>query len=137
MFKRVLSAVFCAFLCLLVAGLVAHAQTGTWSRQTPGTMTWLRTVFFVDQNRGWAAGGKGTLLHTDDGGKNWKITYTSIDDVVRDIFFVDEQNGWLVCEANQYRLKTDQDPRSYLLKTTDGGANWTRVELKGDRKSVV
>jgi photosystem II stability/assembly factor-like uncharacterized protein len=137
MFKRVLNAVFCAFLCLFVAGSIAHAQTGAWAKQAPGTMTWLRTVFFVDQNRGWAAGGKGTLLRTENGGKTWKVTYTSVDDVVRDIFFIDEQNGWLVCEANQYRLKTDQDPRSYLLKTTDGGVNWTRVELKGvDLKAV-
>ena len=98
-------------------------------------MTWLRSVFFVNSNRGWAAGGKGTVLSTDDGGKTWKVSYTSIDDVVRDVFFVDERKGWLVCEANPYRLKTQEDPRAYLMKTTDGGNKWTRVDvMRADQK---
>ncbi|HEV2836063.1 MAG TPA: YCF48-related protein, partial [Pyrinomonadaceae bacterium] len=84
-------------------------------------MAWLHSVFFIDHNRGWAVGSKGTLLRTDDGGRNWKTTAASTDDVVRDIFFVDEQNGWLVCEVNIYQLKTNDDPRAYLMKTTDGG----------------
>jgi len=127
--KFVRNAVSSALLCLLAAAASAVAQTGTWARQKPGTMTWLRSVFFVNANRGWAAGGKGTLLSTDDGGKTWKVSYTSIDDVVRDVFFLDERNGWLVCEANPYRLKTMEDPRSYLMKTNDGGNNWTRVDV--------
>lgn len=134
MFKSAFNALSCAVLCLLVAGTTTAqegAKEGTWSRQTAGTMTWLRSVFFINAERGWAAGGKGTLLSTEDGGKTWKITYTSVDDVVRDVFFVDEQNGWLVVEANQYRLKTNEDPRAYLMKTADGGKNWKRVELKG------
>ena len=130
MFKSALNAVRCAVLCLLVA-TATIAQEGSWTRQTAGTMTWLRSVFFINPERGWAAGGKGTVLSTEDGGKTWKVTYTSFDDVVRDVFFIDEQNGWLVVEANQYRLKTNEDPRAYLMKTTDGGKNWKRVELKG------
>src|SRR5690348_11574355 len=130
MFKSALNAVSCAVLCLVVAATTT-AQEGSWSRQTAGTMTWLRSVFFINQERGWAAGGKGTVLSTADGGKTWKATFTSVDDVVRDVFFIDEQNGWLVVEANQYRLKTNEDPRSYLMKTADGGRNWKRVELKG------
>ena len=94
-------------------------------------MAWLRSVFFIDQNRGWAAGSKGTLLRTDDSGKSWKEMSASTRDIVRDIFFTDEQNGWLVCEVNAYELKTNEDPRAYLMKTTDGGNKWTRVEIKG------
>ena len=135
MFKPALNAVACASLCLLAAVSTAFAQAGTWARQKAGTMTWLRSVFFVNANRGWAAGGRGTLLSTDDGGQTWKVTSTSFDDVVRDVFFIDEQNGWLVCEANPYRLKTMQDPRSYLMRTSDGGNHWTRVEIvRADQK---
>ncbi|HEY8411339.1 MAG TPA: YCF48-related protein [Pyrinomonadaceae bacterium] len=129
MIKPAFNAVCCALLCLLAIASTAVAQTGTWVRQKAGTMTWLRSVFFVNQNRGWAAGGKGTVLSTDDGGQTWKVSYTSFDDVVRDVFFTDEQNGWLVCEAHPYRLKTNDDPRAYLMKTTDGGNKWTRVEI--------
>lgn len=132
MFKPATKVVSCACLCLVVA-LTAAAQApqaGTWARQPAGSMAWLRGVFFIDQNRGWAAGSKGTLLRTEDGGRTWKATAASTEDIVRDVYFIDEQNGWLVCEVNQYQLKNLDDPRSYLMKTTDGGANWTRVEIK-------
>ncbi|HXQ69155.1 MAG TPA: YCF48-related protein [Pyrinomonadaceae bacterium] len=117
-----------------MAALTAAAQStaaGAWNRQPSGSMAWLRGVFFIDQNHGWAAGSKGTLLRTEDGGRTWKGTSASTDDIVRDVYFIDAQNGWLVCEVNQYQLKSVDDPRAYLMKTTDGGANWNRVEIKG------
>ena len=55
----------------------------------------------------------------------------STEDVVRDIFFIDDQNGWMVCEVNAYQLKTKEEPRAYLMKTTDGGEHWKRIEIKG------
>lgn len=129
MFKLASKGVCCVLLCLVVAA-AAFGQ-GAWAKQPAGSMAWLHGVFFIDQNRGWAAGSKGTLLHTEDGGRTWKPSASSTDDVVRDVFFVDQQNGWLVCEVNQYQLKTVDEPRAYLMRTTDGGANWTRVEIKG------
>ena len=119
-----------AFLLLLLIASPALAQSGTWARQPAGTMAWLRSVFFLDQNRGWAVGSKGTLLQTTDGGNTWKARSASTDDVVRDIFFIDERNGWLVCEVNVYQLQTVDEPRAYLMKTTDGGEKWNRIEIK-------
>jgi photosystem II stability/assembly factor-like uncharacterized protein len=116
---------------LLLVASTTLAQSGTWARQRAGTMAWLHSVFFLDQNRGWAAGSKGTLLQTLDGGNTWKQRGASTDDVVRDVFFIDEKNGWLVCEVNAYQLKTNDEPRAYLMKTTDGGEHWNRVEIKG------
>ena len=141
--RRDLSFLSCSCLLLVLLNFVSVAQTaqtrprtlagsaGTWARQPAGTMAWLRSVFFLDKNRGWAAGSKGTLLRTDDGGKTWKERGASTRDIVRDVFFIDEQNGWLVCEVNVYDLKTNADTRAYLMKTTDGGNNWTRVDIKG------
>ena len=131
MFRAAAKAVSEVVLCLALAGPTATAQSGAWTKQPAGTMAWLHSVFFIDENHGWAAGSKGTLLQTEDGGRTWKATSASTDDVVRDIFFLDPQNGWLVCEVNQYQLKTNEDPRAYLMKTTDGGEKWTRVEIKG------
>ena len=130
--------IVCISLVLLILVLPARAQTGSWMRQKAGTMAWLRSVFFLDHNRGWAVGSKGTLLRTVDGGRNWQSRGASTNDIVRDIFFVDEQNGWLVCEVNAYELKTADEPRAYLMKTTDGGEKWQRVELKGfDINSIL
>lgn len=119
--------------CLLILSTVfsAAAQSGSWVRQKAGTMAWLRSVFFHDQNRGWAAGSKGTLLHTTDGGQSWQVRANVGNDIIRDIFFLDQQTGWLVCEVNAYELKTKDEPRAYLLKTTDSGETWKRIEVKG------
>ena len=129
--NRFVSVCSCSLLLLLLLPLSALGQSGTWARQRSGTMAWLHSVFFLDQNRGWAVGSKGMLLQTLDGGNTWKPRGASTDDVVRDIFFTDDQNGWLVCEVNAYQLKTSEEPRAYLMKTTDGGNNWKRIEIKG------
>ncbi len=120
-----------SLLFLLLVSLSSLAQTGTWARQPAGTMAWLHSVFFINPNKGWAAGSKGTVLYTVDGGNTWKSHGAPTGDVVRDLFFIDENNGWLVCEVNAYQLKTKDEPRAYLMKTTDGGENWKRIEIKG------
>jgi photosystem II stability/assembly factor-like uncharacterized protein len=122
-----------AFVCFSLSGcaLGVSAQTGAWARQPTGSMAWLHSLFFLNQNDGWAIGSRGTLLATVDGGKTWEPKPSSTTDVLRDIFFVDENNGWLVCEVNVYELKTKDQPRAYLMHTTDGGQHWERVDIKG------
>jgi photosystem II stability/assembly factor-like uncharacterized protein len=132
--SRIAFSCSCMLLLLLFVSSVSAqsgASTGIWARQPAGTMAWLHSVFFLDQNRGFAVGSKGTLLQTVDGGNTWNPRGASTDDVVRDIFFVDEKNGWLVVEVNAYELKTKEEPRAYLMKTTDGGEHWKRIEIKG------
>ncbi len=129
-------------LCLVLLSIIpatsqTGTQTGSWVRQKAGTMAWLRSVFFLDHNRGWAVGSKGTLLKTVDGGVNWKPAAAPTTAIVRDIFFLDEQNGWLVCEVNIHELKTKEQTRAFLMRTIDGGENWTRVELKGIDVNLV
>jgi photosystem II stability/assembly factor-like uncharacterized protein len=92
-------------------------------------MAWLHAVYFLDQNRGWAVGGKGALLSTTDGGKTWAVMRSPTEDALRDLYFADEKNGWLVCERSIYVLKEKDEPRTYLLKTMDGGATWRFVNV--------
>jgi photosystem II stability/assembly factor-like uncharacterized protein len=92
-------------------------------------MAWLHAVYFLDQHRGWAVGGKGALLSTTDGGKTWAQMRRPTEDALRDLYFADEKNGWLVCERSIYLLKEKDEPRTYLLNTTDGGATWRRVNV--------
>ena len=125
--RRVSAACF----LLLVLSTSAWAQRGAWARQNSKTLSWLHGVFFLDQSRGWAVGSKGALLATEDGGKSWEARPKPSDDVLRDIYFADPLNGWIVCERNIYQLKSNSDPRTYLMNTTDGGENWKRVTMAG------
>lgn len=123
--------------CLLLA---AHSSTPTahgsqlaaqpaWDKQKTGTFAWLHSVFFVDESRGWAAGGKGALLSTRDGGATWEVRKPPTEDALRDIFFQDAETGWLVCERSIFKPMEKDESVSYLLKTSDGGRTWSRVEV--------
>jgi photosystem II stability/assembly factor-like uncharacterized protein len=119
-----------AFTLLLVCSSLANAA-GAWTTQRSGSLAWLHAVYFLDENQGWAVGGKGVLLSTTDGGRVWRARPRPADDALRDVYFSDEQNGWLVCERSIYDLKTNDEPRTYLLRTTDGGATWKKVNVIG------
>ena len=93
-------------------------------------MAWLRSVYFLDQDHGWVAGSNGTLLRTTDGGETWKRLLPLTRDTLHDVYFANENVGWLVVERDLLKLKTNDEPRSYLLKTEDGGFSWRRVFLK-------
>ena len=75
-------------------------------------------------------------MATSDGGKSWHQKAQPAPDVLRDIFFIDDQNGWLVCEVNIYELKRKDDQRTYLMKTTDGGQTWKRIDISGAEVDV-
>src|SRR6266567_2336546 len=62
----------------------ANGQTTGWIRQRSGTLAWLHSIYFLDQNRGWVVGSKGTLLATIDGGKTWQSRPRPAADVLRD-----------------------------------------------------
>jgi photosystem II stability/assembly factor-like uncharacterized protein len=109
--------------------LPAAAHGAAWEKQRTGTFAWLHTVFFVDERRGWAAGSKGALLSTSDGGATWELRKPPTEDALHDIFFQDAETGWLVCERSIFKPMEKEESVSYLLKTTDGGANWSRVEV--------
>jgi photosystem II stability/assembly factor-like uncharacterized protein len=137
--SRFLATAYCLLptaFCLLLTGFLwlttgpqAFAQRGTWVRQPAGTFAWLHSVFFLDQNRGWAVGSRGALLATEDGGRSWVARPRPSEAVLRDIYFSDARNGWVVCEKNIYELKTKDEPRAFLMKTSDGGASWKRINM--------
>jgi len=130
--RFVLLTAHCTLLTLLfLYTSIAHAAPGAWRKQSTGTLAWLHSVFFLDQNRGWAAGSSGVLLSTFDGGRTWTAKSRPTEDTVRDIYFANEENGWLVCERNIYELKAKDEPRAYLLATSDGGAHWKRTLMRG------
>jgi photosystem II stability/assembly factor-like uncharacterized protein len=117
--------------CLLPTAYCRLPSQGEWRRQESGTFAWLHAVHFIDRGRGWAVGGKGALLSTENGGADWRPMPSPSEDTLRDIHFADAQTGWIVVERDIYKLRTQDEARSYLLRTADGGAAWTRVEVVG------
>jgi photosystem II stability/assembly factor-like uncharacterized protein len=109
--------------------LPSAAQAAAWEKQRTGTFAWLHSVFFVDERKGWAAGSKGALLSTSDGGATWEVRKPPTEDALRDIFFHDAETGWLVCERSIFKPMEKDESVSYLLKTSDGGRTWSRVEV--------
>src|SRR5882724_1620089 len=119
------------FLLLLTAHCALPTVSASgWQRQRTSSMAWLHSVFFLDQNRGWVAGSRGTLLATTDGGAHWRSLVHPSEDTIRDIYFADELIGIIVCERNIYDLKANTEARAYLMKTADGGEHWQRVVMR-------
>src|SRR6267154_319615 len=81
------------FFLLLTAHCSLLTASAAWTRQPSGTMSWLRGVFFLDQNRGWVAGSGGTVLETSDGGQTWRRLNTLTKDNLRDVYFANEKIG--------------------------------------------
>jgi photosystem II stability/assembly factor-like uncharacterized protein len=115
---------------LLLCFVCLQTANAGWTKQVSGTFAWLHSVYFTNQNKGWIAGSRGTLLITDDGGKTWKQNQSFTQDNIRDVYFSDEKNGWLLCERDIYGGEGFSP--SYLLKTSDGGANWEKAKIVGE-----
>ncbi|HUQ31595.1 MAG TPA: YCF48-related protein [Pyrinomonadaceae bacterium] len=140
--RSTLPAVLCLLLlppaahCLLPTA-IAHcllptaSAAGAWTKQRSGSLAWLHAVYFLDERKGWAVGGKGALLSTEDGGETWRVNKRPTEDALRDVYFSDDLQGWLVCERSIYDLKEKDEPRTYLLHTADGGATWKLVNVIG------
>lgn len=117
--------------CFLLSAFcfLPSAYCSSWTRQNSGTMAWLHAVHFLNRNHGWVAGSKGTLLETTNGGQTWTKVHLPTEDNLRDVYFANDHDGWLVCERDVFKLKTNDEARSYLLRTNDGGLTWQRVPL--------
>jgi photosystem II stability/assembly factor-like uncharacterized protein len=73
----------------------------------------IKSVFFVNENEGWAAGKGpgGFIVHTTDGGENWEIQLgelNSTDKYFDDLLFLDQKHGWAVQDKEK------------LVRTSDG-----------------
>ena len=97
-------------------------------RSTDGGNSWNPTetagIFhFADANNGWAFGTQGIyhfILNTTNGGAGWSLQYAdSTPGAFNAIQFTDISNGWVVGDSGK------------IIKTTDGGSNWTPVTNTG------
>lgn len=82
----------------------------TWTVLTTGTSAYdLKSVFFIDQNNGWAVGD--IILKTTNGGTSWTQQFP--DSNFWDVYFTNLNTGWVI---GGYGL---------IKKTVDSGVTWT------------
>jgi photosystem II stability/assembly factor-like uncharacterized protein len=121
--RKLVSATF----LMIFLSLFCQPAFAGWVKQRMNSFAWLQGVYFLNEQKGWIVGSRGTILATPDGGATWDKLKSGTDDTIRDVYFFDEQNGLVLVERNRYQLN-DSAP-SYLMKTTDGGARWEPVEI--------
>ncbi|MGE5680769.1 MAG: YCF48-related protein [Bacillota bacterium] len=118
----------------------------------------LYDIQFTDSVNGWAVGYWGTIMKTNNGGKNWNILQTPIKDLLINVYFVTPDKGWCSSYSrvtystingglswdtvkalnNKYVIKMQfinenigfavVDDPSNLLKTKDGGNSWSKLD---------
>jgi photosystem II stability/assembly factor-like uncharacterized protein len=118
-FRNIIVVLLCIF-------FVQTAQA-EWKRKKLTVLSWLHSVQFINEQKGWIVGSKGTFLYTLDSGTTWRKKKNFTEDTIRDVHFFDENNGWILCDRNVYSLG-NQAP-SYLQKTSNGGETWEKVDF--------
>ncbi len=92
----------------------------------------LESVWFVDADNGWAAGGYdlpyvnrsyGVILRTTNGGKSWRKVENLVVPRIKQIRFADRRNGWAVGETS------NMSPNGIFF-TSDGGMTWSSQPSK-------
>ena len=90
------------------------ANQGGWCRTAPVEAgNDALDVSFVDSTHGWAAGTRGIIRHTSDGGQTWQEQDSGTTSYLSQIHFQDRQRGWVFSDSTRT-----------LLRTIDGGRIW-------------
>ncbi|NBO64094.1 MAG: hypothetical protein EBU88_04480, partial [Acidobacteria bacterium] len=81
-------------------------------------------VRFADDKTGWAVGANGTLLRTEDGGRNWDRQNVNVKGYLYHIDIRGKDNAWIVGD------------KGVILRTSNGGESWERVAVDTTRSLV-
>jgi photosystem II stability/assembly factor-like uncharacterized protein len=99
----------------------------SWDQQFAGSNDSLYSFFFIDSLTGWC----GRNLKTTDGGESWQIIQTNLSSSPLEINFLNSNLGFC-------RIMVQFSPGGYyypqLFRTSNGGLNWTWVDLGFDQE---
>lgn len=103
-------------LLILTGQLTALSQ---WKFQSSGTNEMLLSVYFTNDNTGYAVGNGGVILKTYDGGSHWSKTIEGSTDNLISVCFSDAKNGYI--------LGNDYWGTNFIMITTNGGSTWAKT----------
>ena len=87
----------------------------TWNKAEIDIDAQLASIYFLDENHGWAIGEKGKIIATTNG-RDWEIQTSKVDNPLKGIYFVNTDIGFAV-GANDT-----------ILSTKTGGRTWKVVQ---------
>jgi photosystem II stability/assembly factor-like uncharacterized protein len=88
-------------------------------------------IYFLNAFNGIAITYYGNIYRTIDKGNNWTLQYTNqtSNQPFFQIFFTDSNVGYVIGGSNSCSGSNCTPPGYLILKTIDGGQNWTKVFL--------
>ena len=104
----------------------------TWEKQSSEFNSRIQTVFFIDDNTGFASLNRGfddndsLFLKTVNGGKTWIKTFIGDYATMPCLRFFDEKNGLAVIITDHVKPNSK---KHFIAKTSDGGDNWEFLDL--------
>jgi len=117
-------------------GWMYYPGSSLLKNTTNSGMTWnslpsfsgnLNSIFFVNQDTGWATSTSYTnyIYMTTNGGVNWVGKYNNLNLIYYEIYFANSQKGWV------------SGPSYKVCVTTNGGNNWGTQNIQGDYSSKL
>ncbi len=89
--------------------------------QESGTSSTLKSITFINENTGFAAGNFSTLLRTTNGGINWlDVNLSSSNSSYSCVLFANSTTGFVVSDDGE------------IIKTTNAGLNWQITDMGAD-----
>ncbi|CAI8709834.1 WD40/YVTN/BNR-like repeat-containing protein [Pseudomonas sp. IT-P176] len=104
--------------------LYSDDQGSTWTQAKVPSRQLLTSVFFIDDQHGWAVGHDAQILASADGGVTWTKQFEDLkrEAPLLDVWFKDASNGFAVGAYGA------------LLETTDAGKTWEDVSDRLDNE---
>jgi len=114
------------FIALLILAIPSCRETPPIEGNQPSlsiiTPNHLLGVTSPAKDHIWIVGLNSTILHSNNGGRNWLYQKSPIEIDLYDVFFIDLENGWAVGKHGT------------ILRTENGGKEWIKVDTLTDQR---
>lgn len=105
------------FFAFSLLSFVSMGQDG-WEEQASGSTDNLNSIFFFNENSGFAVGNNGTAIVTSDGGSNWSsLNSITSSENFQKIYFQNSNDGFLLTQNGM------------IYKTSNGGTSWSNQSI--------
>jgi photosystem II stability/assembly factor-like uncharacterized protein len=137
---------------ILSMSIMSFLTFGQWSNQNSTISNDLNSVFFLDNNNGWAVGRQGKIIRTTNGGSSWTEQNSGTTQDLNKVFMVNNNVGYAVGKSgtlvkyngsswSTVNINYSQPMHGVyflnentgwisgdfgrIMMTTDGGSSWT------------